>query len=95
MDMSQYLQIFIEESKENLQSLNEKLLQLEEEPNNIDVLNVIFRVAHTLKGMAGTMGFMRMQSLTHSVLRAVTISYLHYQLNCPLFSCLIDQSLIS
>ncbi len=67
MDMSQYLQIFIEESKENLQSLNEKLLQLEEEPNNIDVLNVIFRVAHTLKGMAGTMGFMRMQSLTHSV----------------------------
>ncbi|OOO00211.1 MAG: chemotaxis protein CheA [Epulopiscium sp. Nele67-Bin004] len=67
MDMTQYLQIFIEESKENLQSLNETLLQLETDPENMNVLNDIFRVAHTLKGMAGTMGFTRMQHLTHSV----------------------------
>ncbi|OON96172.1 MAG: chemotaxis protein CheA [Epulopiscium sp. Nele67-Bin005] len=67
MDMNQYLQIFIEESRENLQSLNENLLKLEGEPDNIQVLNDIFRVAHTLKGMAGTMGFVRMQSLTHSI----------------------------
>ncbi len=67
MDMSQYLQIFIEESNDNLQSLNEHLLVLENEPDNKQVLNEIFRVAHTLKGMAGTMGYVRMQKLTHSI----------------------------
>lgn len=65
--MSQYLQIFIEESNDNLQSLNEHLLVLEQEPDNIQILNEIFRVAHTLKGMSGTMGFVRMQKLTHSI----------------------------
>lgn len=67
MDMSQYLQIFIEESKENLQSLNENLLKLENSPEDIQTLNEIFRVAHTLKGMAGTMGYVKMQKLTHNV----------------------------
>jgi len=57
MDMNQYLDVFVEESKEHLQSLNTSLLELEKDPNNITVLNEIFRVAHTLKGMAGTMGF--------------------------------------
>jgi two-component system chemotaxis sensor kinase CheA len=66
MDMSQYLSLFIDESKDNLQSLNEQLLKLEEDPNNISILNDIFRVAHTLKGMAGTMSFVRMQKLTHN-----------------------------
>lgn len=67
MDVSQYLQIFIEESKENLQNLNESLLNLENNPDDIETLNAIFRVAHTLKGMAGTMGFVKMQKLTHTV----------------------------
>lgn len=67
MDMSQYLQLFIEESKDNLQSLNEHLLQLEHDPGDMQILNEIFRVAHTLKGMAGTMGFARMQKLTHHI----------------------------
>lgn len=67
MDVSQYLQIFIEESKENLQRLNENLLKLEGDPDDIQTLNEIFRVAHTLKGMAGTMGFVKMQKLTHNV----------------------------
>lgn len=67
MDMSQYLQIFIEESNDHLQSLNEHLLNLEHTPDDIQILNEIFRVAHTLKGMAGTMGFVKMQKLTHNV----------------------------
>lgn len=67
MDMSQYLEIFIEESKEHLQSLNESLLQLENEPGNMPILNEVFRVAHTLKGMSGTMGYTRMQNLTHNM----------------------------
>lgn len=65
--MSQYLQIFIEESNDNLQSLNAHLLNLENSPEDKHILNEIFRVAHTLKGMAGTMGFVKMQKLTHSL----------------------------
>lgn len=67
MDTSQYLEIFIEESKEHLQSLNETLLVLEHTPDDIEMINSVFRVAHTLKGMAGTMGFKRMNSLTHNM----------------------------
>ena len=67
MDVSQYLEIFIEESKEHLQSLNDQLLILEREPENEDTINEIFRAAHSLKGMAGTMGYKRMQRLTHDM----------------------------
>jgi len=67
MDMSQYLEIFIEETKEHLQGLNQSLLALEKNPGEIPVLNEIFRVAHTLKGMSGTMGFNRMARLTHDM----------------------------
>ncbi|MBO4505923.1 MAG: Hpt domain-containing protein, partial [Lachnospiraceae bacterium] len=67
MDVSQYLEIFIEEAKEHLQSLNENLLVLEKEPENKDTINEIFRSAHSLKGMAGTMGYKRMQHLTHDM----------------------------
>lgn len=65
MDTSQYLEIFIDETKEHLQNLNEQLLVLEKEPENADTINEIFRAAHSLKGMAGTMGYKRMQRLTH------------------------------
>jgi two-component system chemotaxis sensor kinase CheA len=65
MDVSQYLEIFIEETKEHLQSLNEHLLILEKEPENEATINEIFRAAHSLKGMAGTMGYKKMQNLTH------------------------------
>lgn len=67
MDVSQYLEIFIDETREYLQSLNEQLLILEESPDNQDTINEIFRAAHTIKGMAGTMGFKRMQKLTHDM----------------------------
>lgn len=67
MDLSQYLEMFIEETKEHLQDLNDQVLILEAEPDNIDTINEIFRAAHSLKGMAGTMGFKRMQRLTHDM----------------------------
>lgn len=67
MDMSQYIEIFIEETKEHVQNLNQSLLQLEKNPNDMVILNEIFRVAHTLKGMAGTMGFTKMATLTHDM----------------------------
>lgn len=67
MDVSQYLEIFVEETREHLQTLNENLLVLEKEPENKDTINEIFRAAHSLKGMAGTMGYKRMQNLTHNM----------------------------
>ena len=67
MDLSQYLEIFIDESKEHLQTLNDQVLILESEPENVDTVNEIFRAAHSLKGMAGTMGYKRMQRLTHDM----------------------------
>lgn len=67
MDTSQYLELFIDETQEHLQSLNEHILELEKEPEDTDTINEIFRAAHTLKGMAGTMGYTRMQRLTHDL----------------------------
>ncbi|CDF58042.1 chemotaxis protein CheA [Thermobrachium celere] len=67
MDMSQYLDIFLEESTENLQTLNENILELEKDPDNKEIINSIFRVAHTLKGMAGSMGFNDIADLTHKM----------------------------
>lgn len=67
MDVSQYLEIFIDESNEHLQSLSDQLMILEKEPENGDTINEIFRAAHSLKGMAGTMGYKRMQNLTHDM----------------------------
>ena len=65
MDVSQYLEIFIDETQEHLQDLSQHLMILEEEPENADTINEIFRAAHSLKGMSGTMGYKRMQHLTH------------------------------
>lgn len=67
MDMGQYLEIFIEESKENLQNMNQSLLDLENNYEDKSILNDIFRVAHTLKGMSSTMGFTKVASLTHEM----------------------------
>ena len=67
MDVSQYLEIFIDETNEHIQSLSDNIMALEQEPDNKDVVNEIFRAAHSLKGMAGTMGFKRMQHMTHDM----------------------------
>lgn len=67
MDISQYLEIFIDESAEHLQTLSDCIMTLEKEPDNKDTINEVFRAAHSLKGMAGTMGYKRMQHLTHDM----------------------------
>lgn len=67
MDVSQYLEIFIDETNEHLQNLSDCIMSLEKDPENMDTINEIFRAAHSLKGMAGTMGFKRMQHLTHDM----------------------------
>lgn len=65
--MNQYLEVFIEESKEHLQSCNDHLLELEKSPNDMNIINEIFRSAHTLKGMSATMGYDDLAKLTHQM----------------------------
>lgn len=67
MDMNQYLEVFIDESKEHLQMCSEHLLELEKEPQNLSIVNEIFRSAHTLKGMSATMGYEDLANLTHKM----------------------------
>ncbi|GGD68210.1 chemotaxis protein CheA [Paenibacillus nasutitermitis] len=67
MDMNAYLSMFIDESNDHLQSLNENLLKLEGDPEDISIVQIIFRSAHTLKGMSATMGYEDLASLTHEM----------------------------
>ena len=93
MDTSQYMNMFLEESMDNLQTLNESLLELEKNPNDVDKINEIFRVAHTIKGMAATMGFNDIAELTHKM-EDVLSKFREGQLNVTqevvtvLFDCL-------
>lgn len=93
LDINQYLNIFVEESKEHLQDMNDILLSLEKDTENEKLLNEIFRISHTLKGMAGTMGFNNMANLTHDmedVLQAIRSDEISINTNIVdiLFKCL-------
>jgi two-component system, chemotaxis family, sensor kinase CheA len=67
VELNQYLSMFIDESKDHLQAINENLLSLEQNPADISIVQVIFRSAHTLKGMSATMGFEDLAKLTHEM----------------------------
>lgn len=67
METNQYLEVFIDESKEHLQSINDQLLHLEKNPQDLSIVNEIFRSAHTLKGMSATMGYQDLSNLTHKM----------------------------
>lgn len=66
-DNSAYRDLFFEETDTNLEILNEEVLRLEQNPEDTEIIDSIFRAAHTLKGMAATMGYNTMAKLTHSV----------------------------
>lgn len=72
MEVSEYLGLFLDESRENLQALNASLLDLERDPSDREPLTVVFRVAHSLKGMSATMGFGAMAGLTHRMEEVLT-----------------------
>ncbi|WP_349410518.1 chemotaxis protein CheA [Pseudalkalibacillus sp. SCS-8] len=67
MDMNQYLDVFVDESREHLQAIHENMVRLENDPAEISIVNEIFRSAHTLKGMSATMGFEDLANLTHQM----------------------------
>lgn len=87
MDMSQYLEIFMDESKEHLQHMNEILLNLEKTPEDLALINEIFRIAHTIKGMSGTMGFNKVATLTHEM---ENVLHLVRNKEIPVTSVIID-----
>ena len=92
MDVNQYLGIFLEEAREHLQTLNRCLLDLEHDPNDLHVLDEIFRSAHTIKGMSATMGYAEIAELTHEMenvldlLRKGTLKA-HAEIIDTLFQC--------
>lgn len=67
MDMTRYKKIFMEESREHLSKLNQLALELEKDPGNMEVVNTIFREAHSVKGMASSMGYDPISELTHKI----------------------------
>lgn len=67
MDMSKYMSIFRSESDRNIKEMVDSLLALEQNPENVDQMNMLFRTAHTFKGMAATMGFKQIVELTHEM----------------------------
>jgi len=66
-DNNEYLEMFFAESEEYLMILNDNILKLENDPENMEVLNSLFRAAHSLKGMAATMRFNNLTELTHKM----------------------------
>jgi len=66
-DNKQYLQLFFDEAAEYIQILDDNILALEEDPEDQEIIAAIFRAAHSLKGMAATMGFKTLTTLTHNL----------------------------
>lgn len=64
-DMDEYKQEFIQEAREYLDTMNQNFIKLE--GGDIDAINEIFRVAHTIKGMAGFMGYKKLEDLCHKL----------------------------
>jgi two-component system, chemotaxis family, sensor kinase CheA len=67
MDVSEYLPMFLAEGREHLQELNLAVVRIEEQPDDPETVDEIFRIAHSLKGMSATMGFAGMAALTHEM----------------------------
>lgn len=89
MELNQYLSMFIDESKDHLQAMNENLLALEQQPNEISIVHNIFRSAHTLKGMSATMGFEDIASLTHQMENVLDlVRNLKLSMNAAIFDVL-------
>jgi two-component system, chemotaxis family, sensor kinase CheA len=67
LDMAAYRGVFLSESAEYLQGIVDALLTLEADPDDLEPVEAVFRAAHSLKGMSGTMGYERTASLTHTM----------------------------
>lgn len=73
MKISEYKQLFLSEAEEILNSSNNVLVELEKEPTKLGLLNELFRLSHTLKSMAQSMGYEKIAKLTHSMESALAL----------------------
>ncbi len=93
MEMNQYLSMFIDESRDHLQAINEHMLSLESSPEDISIVQNIFRSAHTLKGMSATMGFEDIASLTHEMENVLDLVRNHkLKMDSFIFDCLFKST---
>jgi len=67
IDLVKYSKLFVNESREYLRALNEAMVELEKKPDDKDIVEVMFRACHTIKGMAGMMGFETITETTHAL----------------------------
>jgi two-component system chemotaxis sensor kinase CheA len=67
MELEEYLPMFLAESREHLEHLNLAVVRIEEQPDDKETVDEIFRIAHSLKGMSATMGFAGIAALTHKM----------------------------
>jgi len=65
MDMSKYRELFLSETREHINNLSQLVITLEQEPGNRETINALFREAHSIKGMAATMGYNNTAQLSH------------------------------
>src|SRR6266581_4755382 len=65
MDLSQYAELFLAESREHLSACNQLLLAWERKPASLEPVGGLFRAVHTVKGMAATMGYAAVTDLAH------------------------------
>ena len=64
---SEYTELFLAEARENLEALNNAIVGVEADPTDTANVDVVFRVAHSVKGMAATMGYDQIAHLTHAM----------------------------
>jgi two-component system chemotaxis sensor kinase CheA len=67
IDLAKYSKLFVNESREYLRALNEAMVELEKKPDDKDIVEIMFRACHTIKGMAGMMGFETITEITHAL----------------------------
>jgi two-component system chemotaxis sensor kinase CheA len=67
LDMAKYRQIFLEESTDHLEEIGRALFDLEKEMANAEAIDTLFRMAHSIKSMAASLGFDAVADLSHRV----------------------------
>jgi len=66
-DFSQLIGVFTAETKDHLEKLNQGIILLEKNPDNLDIIQDLFREAHSLKGAAATMGYLEIKDISHRI----------------------------
>ena len=67
MELSQYAELFLSESREHVSAINHLLLTLEADPRSREAVEGLFRAVHTIKGMSATMGYRAVADLSHEM----------------------------